>query len=105
MQANLTIPTESLRAFCLRHPVHRLALFGSVLRDDFGPDSDIDVLIEFEPDAGVTYLDLVTMQDELRAVLGRRVDRLTPGALSHYFRERVLATAETIYERTPGIAR
>jgi uncharacterized protein len=100
MQANLAIPTDGIRAFCLRHPVRRLALFGSVLRDDFGPHSDIDVLIEFAPGAGVTYLDLVTMQDELSALLGRRVDLLTPGALSGYFRERVLAAAETVYERT-----
>jgi predicted nucleotidyltransferase len=95
----IPVPYEKITAFCERYPIRRLALFGSVLRDDFSPDSDIDVLIEFLPDSGVTYFDLVTMQDELAALWGRQVDLVTPGALSRYFRQRVLDTAETIYER------
>ncbi len=67
--------------------------------DDFSSVSDIDVLVEFVPDSGVTFLDMVTMQDELAAILGRDVDLLTPDALSPYFRDRVLAAAETVYER------
>jgi predicted nucleotidyltransferase len=95
----LTIPIGAIRVFCERHPIRRLALFGSVLRDDFSPDSDVDVLVEFAPGADVTYLDLVAMQEELAALLGRSVDLLTPGALSPHFREQVLSSAETVYER------
>jgi uncharacterized protein len=95
----LTIPVEDIRAFCQRHPIRRLALFGSVLRGDFSPDSDVDVLVEFAPDSGVTYLDMAAMQEELAALLGRSVDLLTPGALSPHFREQVLSSAETVYER------
>ncbi len=95
----LTIPIGEIRAFCARHPIRRLALFGSVLRDDFSPDSDVDVLVEFVPGSNVTYLDMVAMQEELAALLGRSVDLLTPGALSQHFREQVLNSAETVYER------
>ena len=95
----LVIPYQSVEAFCEHYPIRRLALFGSVLRDDFSPSSDVDVLVEFIPDAGVTFLDLAAMQDELSDMLGRPVDLVTPGALSRYFRQQVLDTAETIYER------
>ena len=95
----LTTSIQEIRAFCERHPIRRLALFGSVLRDDFSPDSDVDVLVEFVANSGVTYLDMVVMQGELAALLGRSVDLLTPGALSQHFREQVLSSAETIYER------
>lgn len=98
-QAHLAVSNEAIQAFCERYPVRKLSLFGSVLRDDFAPDSDVDILIEFEPESGVTYLDLVTMQDELAAIMGRRVDLLTPGALSRYFRQQVLDTAVALYER------
>jgi uncharacterized protein len=96
---SLRVPQEQIMTFCQRYPIRKLSLFGSVLRDDFGPDSDIDVLVEFMPQAKITYLDMVTMQDELTATLGRPVDLVTPGALSRYFRQRVLSTAETLYER------
>jgi predicted nucleotidyltransferase len=95
----VTIPKDWIITFCQRYPIRKLALFGSVLRDDFRSDSDIDVLVEFVPGSGVTYLDMVTMQDELASMLGRSVDLVTPGALSKYFRQHVLETAETIYER------
>lgn len=84
---------------CARYPIRRLAVFGSALRGDFTPTSDIDLLVEFAPDSGVTFLDMVAMQDELAAILGREVDLVTPAALSPYFRQDVLDTAETIYER------
>ena len=90
---------DAIAAFSERYPVRTLSLFGSVLRDDFGPESDVDVLIEFLPDSGVTYFDLVTMQDELTAIWGRQVDLVTPGALSQHFRQRVLDTAQKLYER------
>lgn len=92
------LPVETIRAFCREHPVRRLALFGSVLRDDFTEHSDVDVLVEFSPDAQITYFDLFDMQETLTGLIGRRVDLLTPGALSPYFRDRVLSEAVTIYE-------
>jgi predicted nucleotidyltransferase len=96
---DVAISRDKIIAFCQRYPIRKLAVFGSVLRDDFRSDSDVDVLVEFLPGSGVTYLDMVTMQDELAAMLGRSVDLVTPGALSKYFRQHVLETAETIYER------
>src|SRR5882672_7242894 len=85
-----------LTAFCDRHRIRRLALFGSVLRDDFGPDSDIDVLVEFE-DGHVPGLAFFAMEQELSKILGRRVDLNTPQFLSRYFRDTVLAEAEDPY--------
>jgi len=98
MVVQIPLPKEAIVRFCARHHIQRLALFGSVLRDDFGPDSDVDVLVQFEPDRTPGW-ELFRMQDELADMLGRRVDLNTPGFLSPYFRDRVLATAETVYER------
>jgi len=89
---------EILAGFCRRHHIRRLALFGSALRDDFGPESDLDILVEFEP-GHVPGWDFFEMQDELSQALGRRVDLNTPGFLSHYFRDRVLAEAVPYYEQ------
>lgn len=98
MVARIPLPLAEIEQFCRRHHIRRLALFGSVLRPDFGPESDVDVLVHFEPGRSPGY-EFITMQDELSGLLGRRVDLNTPGFLSRYFRERVLAEAETIYER------
>lgn len=88
-------PTQ-LAEFCQRHRIRRLALFGSVLRDDFGPRSDVDVLVEFEP--GVrTGLKFFAIQKELSQIMGRPVDLHTPQCLSKYFRDRVLNEAEVQY--------
>ncbi len=87
------LPQDAIAAFCRRHHITRLALFGSILRDDFGPQSDIDVLVEFEP-GHVPGLDFFAMQDELSTVLGRQVDLHTPQFLSPYFREQVRAEAQ-----------
>ena len=95
----VTIPTAQVAAFCQRHSIHKLALFGSVLRDDFGPDSDIDILVEFEPDARVDFFDMASMEMELTDMLGRKVDLRTPQELSRYFRQKVLDTAQVVYER------
>ena len=84
--------------FCRRHHIRRLAFFGSVLREDFGPDSDVDVLVEFEP-GRVPGLAFFAMEQELSEILGRRVDLNTPQFVSPRFRERVLAEAEAQYER------
>ena len=89
-------PRDRIEDFCRRNRVRRLALFGSVLRDDFGPESDVDVLVEFEP-GEAPGLDFFAMQDELSDLLGRTVDLNTPGFLSPYFRDRVVDAAEVLY--------
>jgi len=94
MAARIDMPGEALAAFCRQHRVRRLALFGSVLRDDFRPDSDVDVLVEFEAGARAGFLKLAAMELELGGLLGRKVDLRTPGELSRYFRDEVLASAE-----------
>ena len=95
----IEIPKDRIAAFCRRHSIRRLSLFGSILRDDFGPQSDVDVLVEFEPGAR-TGLKFFAMQDELTDILGRKVDLNTVGFLSKYFRDRVLAEAEVQYDAT-----
>ena len=97
-QAHIDIPKERIADFCRRNHIRRLALFGSVLRDDFRADSDVDVLVEFEPGARVGLLRLAGMEIELGEILGRKVDLNTPGFLSRYFREKVLAEAEVQYD-------
>lgn len=93
----IEISRERIAEFCRRHRIRRLALFGSVLRDDFGPHSDVDVLVEFESGAR-TGLKFFTMQEELSRILGRPVDLNTPGSLSKYFRDEILSHAEVQYE-------
>ena len=93
----INIPRNELIAFCSRHRIRKLAFFGSVLRDDFGPESDIDVLVEFERDARVGFITLAAMELELGDLLGRKVDLRTPADLSRYFRDKVLATAQIEY--------
>jgi predicted nucleotidyltransferase len=85
-----------IEAFCRRHRIRRMAIFGSALRDDFGRGSDVDVLVEFEPGARVG-LAFFSMQDELSALLGRKADLNTPGFLSRYFRGSVLREAEDLH--------
>ena len=90
---------EKIAEFCRRHHVRKLSLFGSVLRDDFSPESDIDVLVEFEPEC-TPGLAFFGMEIELSEMLGRKVDLNTPGFLSPYFRQRVLDEAEVQYDAT-----
>jgi len=97
----IQVPKDRLAEFCRRHRIRRLSFFGSVLRDDFGPESDIDVLVEFEPDARVGYFKLFEMEEELSRILGgRKVDINTPNGLSKYFRDEVLREAEVQYVQT-----
>ena len=96
MSPRLTVDHDRISEFCRRHHIRRLALFGSVLRADFSPTSDVDVLVEFEPDH-VPGLAFFTMQQELSTLIGRPVDLNTPGFLSRYFRESVLDEAEPLY--------
>jgi uncharacterized protein len=93
----LNIAADQLAAFCGRHGIARLSLFGSVLREDFGPASDIDVLIEFLPSAQPSLLDLGGMQQELCDLTGRQVDLKTPEFLSPAIRERVEREARLQY--------
>ncbi len=95
-RAQVAIPRERVAEFCRRHHIKKLALFGSVLRPDFREDSDIDVLVEFEPDH-IPGLAFFSMQDELSEMLGRKVDLNTPNFLSKYFRDKVIQEAEVQY--------
>ena len=92
----IRIDRKSLADFCRRNHIRKLALFGSILRDDFRPESDVDVLVEFEP-GHVPGLKFFAMERELSQLLGRKVDLNTPNFLSPYFRGRVLAEAEVQY--------
>jgi uncharacterized protein len=98
MAVQVTIPTKQIADFCRRHAIRKLALFGSVLGNDFRPDSDIDILVEFEPNAHIGW-EFVDVQDELTHLLKRDVDLHTPLTLSHHFRDEVLQTAQVVYER------
>lgn len=95
----VSLDREEIAGFCRKHHVRRLSLFGSVLRDDFGPDSDVDVLVEFEPGHVPGLLRVARMERELSGLFaGRKVDLRTPADLSRYFREEVLSTAEVQYD-------
>ena len=96
MSVRIPVSKDKIAEFCRRHHIRRMAFFGSVLRDDFSPDSDVDVLVEFEPNVQVG-LSFFAMQDELSAILGRKVDLNTSGFLSKNFRNAVLADAEVAY--------
>ena len=99
MPSNIYVEITIIEQFCRQNHIRKLSLFGSVLRDDFTADSDVDVLVEFEQGAVITYLDMVDIQDRLSDLLGFSVDLLTPNALSPYFRDDVLTTAQVIYEQ------
>ena len=95
--ARIPIPYEEIAAFCQRWHITELALFGSVLRDDFGPESDIDVLVDFEP-GHVPGFDFIRLEEELSALLGgRRVDVVHRPYLNRWLRKRILAEAEPVY--------
>ncbi|HDY64957.1 MAG TPA: nucleotidyltransferase [Phycisphaerae bacterium] len=93
----IDIPKDRIASFCKRHGIRRLALFGSILHDDFDDESDIDVLVEFHPEVSVG-LRFFAMERELSDILGRTVDLNTPGFLSKYFRDKILQEAEVQYE-------
>ena len=97
MSARIQIDRERVADFCRRHRVCRLALFGSVLRDDFRPDSDVDVLVDFAPEARAGLFEMARMEAELEELIGRKVDLRTPAELSRYFRDEVVAAAEVQY--------
>lgn len=96
MPARIDIPRAEIAEICRRYRVHRLALFGSVIRDDFTPRSDVDVLVQYEPGHAGGF-EFFRMRRELIALLGREVDMHTAASLSPYFRQEVLDEAEEIY--------
>ena len=97
-QAHIDIPKDRIADFCRRHHIRNFSLFGSVLRDDFGPDSDVDVLVEFQENKAPGLIRLAGMELELSEMLGgRKVDMNTPRCLSRYFRARVTEEAEVQY--------
>ena len=100
MGARIKVPRKRVGEFCRRNRIRRLSLFGSVLRDDFRPDSDVDVLVEFKQGARVELLTLAGMEIELRRILKRTVGMNTGRSLSPYYRDQVLAEAEVLYEQT-----
>ena len=97
-RSRIDIPKRPIADFCQRHSIRRLSLFGSVLRDDFNPASDVDVLIEFEPGTRIGLIRLARLELELGEILGRKVDLNTPGFLSKYYRKQILAEAEVQYD-------
>ena len=93
----IDIPRGRIAEFCKKNHIRKLSLFGSVLRNDFKPKSDIDILVEFEEGQVVGFLRLAGMEIELSEILGRKVDLRTPAELSRYFRQEVLDKAEVQY--------
>ncbi len=99
MQPKINLPARELQDICRRHGIRKLSVFGSAIRTDFRPDSDVDVLVEFEDARTPGFLGLAQIQRELSELLsGRAVDLRTPKELSRYFREAVVAEAEVQYE-------
>ncbi len=96
-RAKIKMPGEKIEAFCRKNGISKLSLFGSVLRYDFNDESDVDVLIEFQPGKVVGLLRLAAMEIELSEILGRKVDLRTPAELSRYFRQEVCDSAEVQY--------
>jgi uncharacterized protein len=92
------LPKERVAEFCKRHRIRKLSLFGSVLRGDFGPESDVDILVEFEPGTRMGLITLSGLELELGEIIGRKVDLNTPGFLSKYYRDRIINEAVVQYD-------
>ncbi|MBN1445372.1 MAG: nucleotidyltransferase family protein [Candidatus Omnitrophica bacterium] len=98
MNTSVSIPKDKIRDFCERNHINRLSLFGSIQRDDFNPDSDIDILVEFETGFTPGFFRFIDMEEELSSIFnGRKVDLRTPEDLSRYFREDVKNKSEECY--------
>ena len=101
MNAKIRVSPREIEDFCQRWQVMELALFGSALREDFGPDSDVDVLVSFDRDAKLTLFDMSRMEQELKAMFGRRVDLVSRRGIemsrNHLRRRAILDSAEVIY--------
>jgi len=98
MNRKISIQKDKLVEFCKKHHIQRLAIYGSALRSDFGPESDVDVLVDFEPGHTPGFFKLFEMEEELSSLLGwKKVDLRTPQDLSRYFRDKVIQSAEVQY--------
>jgi len=97
MNSQIGIDQKKIAGFCRQHRIRKLSLFGSVLQQGFRPDSDVDMLVEFEHGVIVGLISLAGMEIELSKIIGRKVDLRTPAELSRYFREEVLRSAEVHY--------
>ena len=100
MIKDIEIAEEAIRDFCEKNHILKLSLFGSVLREDFGDESDLDVLVEFAADQPIGFFEFCAIQDELGELVGRHVDLNTAGFLSRHFVDKVLESAQVIYERS-----
>lgn len=97
-KSNFEIPLDEIEAFCRKWKIKEFALFGSVLREDFRPDSDVDVLVTFEPDGGFTFENFVEIQEEIEGIFGRKVDLVEKGHIRNPFRRyEILTTKEVVY--------
>ena len=96
-KARIELPHDRIAEFCRKNHIRKLALFGSVLREDFAKDSDVDVLVEFEEGHVPGFIRLAGMEIDLSEIVRRKVDMNTPNCLSRYFREEVLKSAEVQY--------
>ena len=95
----IEVPKKEIAQFCQRYHIHKLSLFGSVLRDDFRPESDLDFLVEFEVGKTPDLFKIISMEMELSELLeGRKIDLRTPNELSIYFRDKVMAEAVVQYD-------
>ncbi|HEY3380028.1 MAG TPA: nucleotidyltransferase family protein [Armatimonadota bacterium] len=97
MGLRIQVDRSQIAEFCRRHHIRKLAFFGSVIREDFRPESDVDVLVEFEPEHIPGLFELIRMQLEFSELIGREADFRTPNDLSRYFRDRVVAGAQVQY--------
>ncbi len=95
----IDIPKDKIANFCRENHIRKLSLFGSILREDFHPESDVDMLVEFEPGHRIGFIGLAGLELELSKMLGRKVDLRTPAELSRYFRDEVKKNAEVQYAR------
>jgi hypothetical protein len=102
MSVKISVPKEKIDSFCRRNRIRRLAFFGSVVREDFSPESDVDVLVEFDPLCGVGMIALAGMEIELSRILERKAEIHTYQGLNPLFRDRVLGEAEVLYQEILG---
>jgi len=93
----ISIPRDKIANFCKKNYISTMSLFGSVLTDQFNSKSDVDFLVEFQPEHIPTLFDIVNMEEELSGIIGRNADLKTPKGISHYFRDEVISTAQKIY--------
>ena len=97
-----SLPEDKIREYCTRQPIRQLSLFGSALRNELTPESDIDLLVEYLPEAPVGYFAMAQHMMDLSEIVGRRVDLATPNSLSPYIRQEILDSAELLYAQDQG---